>query len=292
VWDSIQAIGPTFRALFQIAVLAFLFYYLLLLFRGTSGEKVLIGLVVLLLGLLVLTQIFNLEALAWVLRRMAVYLAVAVLIIFQPEIRSALAELGRQPAIHPVMDRHTVVDNLVEATRSLADQKVGALIGVEREIGTRAIQETGTALDAPVVPELLTTIFFPHTPLHDGGVIIRRNRIAAAGCLFPLSQRQDLLKTLGTRHRAAIGLTEETDAVVIVVSEETGTLSVAYRGRLTSGLDDERLKRILSSLLLSEHQDGGSWWRAVRRRFGRKAADAEGHGADAAARQEEGRDVV
>jgi diadenylate cyclase len=203
-----QALQPTFSAVFQIAVLAFLFYYLFLLFRGTSGEKVLIGLVLLLVGLLVLTQIFNLEALAWVLRRMAVYLAVGLLIIFQPEIRAALAELGRQPVMHSAMDRHTLVDHLVEAIHSLADQKVGALIAVEREIGTRAIQETGTVLNAPVVPELLTTIFFPHTPLHDGGVIIGRNRIAAAGCLFPLSQRQDLLKTLGTRHRAAIGLTE------------------------------------------------------------------------------------
>lgn len=291
MWDSIQTLLGL-GALFQIAVLAFLFYYTFLLFRGTSGEKVLIGLVLLLLGLLALTQIFNLEALAWVLGRIAVYLAVAVLIIFQPEIRSALAELGRQPAIRPVIDRHTVVDNLVQATHSLAEQKVGALIAVEREIGTRAIQETGTALDAPVVPELLTTIFFPHTPLHDGGVIIRRNRIAAAGCLFPLSQRQDLLKTLGTRHRAAIGLTEETDAVVIVVSEETGTLSVAYRGRLTSGLDEDRLRRILSSLLLSEHTEGGSWWGAVRRRFQHKTDGQQTDVGNSAERQPEGNDVV
>lgn len=269
---------PTLRAVFQIAVLAFLFYYLFLLFRGTSGEKVLIGLVLLLLGLLVITQIFNLEALAWLLRRIAVYLAVGLLVIFQPEIRAALAEIGRQPIIHPMIDRHTLVDNLVEAIHSLADQKVGALIAVEREIGTRAILETGTALDAPVVPELLTTIFFPHTPLHDGGVIIRRNRIAAAGCLFPLSQRQDLLKTLGTRHRAAIGLTEETDAVVVVVSEETGTISVAYRGRLTSGLDDDRLKRILASLLLSERQSGDSWWRNIGRKFRRTQPGAAREG--------------
>jgi diadenylate cyclase len=292
MWDSLQALGPTFSAAFQIAVLAFLFYYLFLLFRGTSGEKVLIGLVLLLLGLLVLTQIFNLEALAWVLRRIAVYLAVGLLVIFQPEIRAALAELGRQPIIHPVMDRRTVVDHLVEATHSLSDQKVGALIAVEREIGTRAIQETGTLLDAPVVPELLTTIFFPHTPLHDGGVIIGRNRIAAAGCLFPLSQRQDLLKTLGTRHRAAIGLTEETDAVVIVVSEETGTISVAYRGRLTSGLDDDRLKRILGSLLLSEHPAGDSWWRGIRRKLRWHKGEPDMHDGPDSPRQTEGHDVA
>jgi diadenylate cyclase len=292
VWDSLQAIGPTISAAFQIAVLAFLFYYLFLLFRGTSGEKVLIGLVLLLTGLLVLTQVFNLEALAWVLRRIAVYLAVGLLVIFQPEIRAALAELGRQPVIHPVIDRHTLVDHLVEATHSLADQKVGALIAVEREIGTRAIQETGTVLDAPVVPELLTTIFFPHTPLHDGGVIISRNRIAAAGCLFPLSHRQDLLKTLGTRHRAAIGLTEETDAVAIVVSEETGSISVAYRGRLTGGLDNDRLERILGSLLLSERQAGESWWRGIQRKLYRKAGEPDAHGSAGPPRQTEGSDVA
>jgi diadenylate cyclase len=116
-----------------------------------------------------------------------------------------------------------------------------------------------------VVPELLTTIFFPHTPLHDGGVIISGDRIAAAGCVFPLSFRPDLLKTLGTRHRAAIGLSEETDAVVIVVSEETGTISVAYRGRLSRGLDGERLQRILNSLLLSE-RPVVSWWKGVLRK--------------------------
>jgi diadenylate cyclase len=190
------------------------------------------------------------------------------------------------------MDRRTVVDHLVEATHSLSDQKVGALIAVEREIGTRAIQETGTLLDAPVVPELLTTIFFPHTPLHDGGVIIGRNRIAAAGCLFPLSQRQDLLKTLGTRHRAAIGLTEETDAVVIVVSEETGTISVAYRGRLTSGLDDDRLKRILGSLLLSEHPAGDSWWRGIRRKLRWHKGEPDMHDGPDSPRQTEGHDVA
>ena len=132
----------------------------------------------------------------------------------------------------------------------LAERKIGALIAMEKEVGTRAIQETGTILDSLVTSELLTSIFYPHTPLHDGGVIIHQDRIVAAGCLFPLSQREELSKSLGTRHRAAIGLTEESDAIVIVVSEETGVLSVAYKGKLKRGLDEERLRRILVSVLL------------------------------------------
>jgi diadenylate cyclase len=262
-WSSLQGIGLT--GLFQIAVLACAIYGLFLFFRGTSGAQVMIGLLLLLLVLIGLTQLFSLDVLAWLLRRFWVYLAIAVLIIFQPEIRSALAELGRQPVLYHPMDRRTLVDHLVEASLALAENKVGGLIAVEREIGTRAVQETGTPLNAPVVPELLTTIFFPHTPLHDGGVIISGDRIAAAGCVFPLSFRPDLLKTLGTRHRAAIGLSEETDAVVIVVSEETGTISVAYRGRLSRGLDGERLQRILNSLLLSE-RPVVSWWKGVLRK--------------------------
>ena len=144
----------------------------------------------------------------------------------------------------------------------LAEQRVGALVAVEREIGTRAIQESGTRLDAPLVPELLACLFFPHTPLHDGGVIIQGNRLAAAGCVFPLSQNPEIHKKLGTRHRAAVGLSEETDAVVVVVSEETGTISVCYRGRLSRGLDRERLTRFLTALLVKGRRSESAWKRA------------------------------
>jgi len=129
-------------------------------------------------------------------------------------------------------ERRTAIDHLVHAALTLSEHRVGALIAIEREIGTRAIQETGTRIDARVAPELLASIFFPHTPLHDGGVIIRGNRITAAGCIFPLSQKAELHKTLGTRHRAALGLSEISDALVLVVSEERGTVSVARDGVL------------------------------------------------------------
>jgi len=243
-------IWPWLTVAIQIVVLAVVYYYIMLFFRGTRGAQVLVGLGLLLAVSIGLTQILSLDALNWLLRRFSVYLAVALLVIFQPEIRRALAELGRQPVFVVPAERRTAIDHLVHAALTLSEHRVGALIAVEREIGTRAIQETGTRIDARVAPELLASIFFPHTPLHDGGVIVRGNRITAAGCIFPLSQKAELHKTLGTRHRAAVGLTEETDAVVIVVSEETGNISVAYRGRLSRGLDEERLRRFLSALLL------------------------------------------
>jgi len=248
--------------IFQILVLAFAFYYIFIFFRGTRGAQVLVGLVVVMVVLIGLTQVFNFDALNYILRRFTVYLSIALLIIFQPEIRRALAELGKQPVFVVPMERRTAVDHIVQAVATLAEHRVGALIAVEREIGTRAIQETGVRLDARVAPELLASIFFPHTPLHDGGVIIRGSRILAAGCVFPLSQKVELQKKLGMRHRAAVGLSEETDAVVIVVSEETGTISVTYRGRLSRGLDEDRLRRFLSALLLKGQTSESAWRRA------------------------------
>jgi diadenylate cyclase len=217
---------------------------------------------VFLLALLIgLTQFFSLDALNWILQRISVFLGAALLIIFQPEIRRALAELGKQPVFAAWEEKRGVVDGLVEAVSFLAEHRVGALIAVERDIGTRTLLDTGVKLDAALVPELLSSIFFPHTPLHDGGVIIRGNRIVGAGCLFPLTQKTELSRQLGTRHRAAIGLSEETDAVVVVVSEETGTISVSYRGRLSRGLDEERLRRFLSVLLVREKRSESAWQR-------------------------------
>jgi len=146
----------------------------------------------------------------------------------------------------------SLVEPIMQAVSILSKRKIGALIAIEREIGTRAIQDTGTRMHSTVSAELLATVFCPHTPLHDGGVIISGDFICAAGCLFPLSQKEELSKTLGTRHRAAIGITEETDAIVVVVSEETGSISIAYNGKLRRGLEEERLRRVLSSMLRRE----------------------------------------
>jgi diadenylate cyclase len=239
---------PGLRGTLEIAVIAMVLYYALLFFQGTRGAQVFSGFVVVLLVLVGLTYFLQLDTLTWLFERFSVYLAVAVLIIFQPEIRRMLAEVGRQHFFAAASERD-VIDALVEGMVSLAEQKIGALVAVEREGRAEGVEESGTALDAQITPELIGSIFFPHTPLHDGGVIVRGDRVAAAGCLFPLSHREGLAKQLGTRHRAAIGMSEETDAVVIVVSEETGTLSVAFKGRLRRGLDEAHLRRILRSIL-------------------------------------------
>lgn len=258
--ESILVIGWT--GVFEIILLTIAFYYIFLFFRGTRGAQVLIGMLLLIAVLLTMTYLLNLTQLNWLLRRLSVYIAAGFVIIFQPEIRRALAELGRQPVFSANTDKRTVIDSVVQAVTHLADHKVGALIAIEREIGTRGVRESGIKIDAPVIPELLSTIFFPHTPLHDGGVIIQGGRIMAASCVFPLSQRLELHKNIGTRHRAAVGLSEETDAVVIVVSEETGAISVSYRGRLSRGLDGERLRRFLNALLKGSQED--NVWRRMQ----------------------------
>ena len=234
----------------EIVILTILIYTLFRFLKGTRGSSIFTGLLVLLGALYAITSLVSLDVLNWLLSRLTLYLSLALIIIFQPEIRRALARLGRQPWRKNSLDTQiSLVTPITQAVKTLSNQKIGALIAIEREIGTRAIQDSGTPLAATVSAELLTSLFFPRSPLHDGGVIIAGESIRAAGCLFPLSQKEQLQKTLGTRHRAAIGITEETDAVVIVVSEETGAISLAYNGKLRRGLTEERFQRMLSSML-------------------------------------------
>lgn len=261
VWSEfVQRVPlPAVGGLLEILVLTVMFYYTIQFLRGTRGAQVLLGFVTSVIIMLVLTRIFNLDALNWLLQQLSVYLVIAFLIIFQPEIRRALAELGKQHVFATTLRERGVLDEILQATSRLADDKIGALIAIEREIGTRSVQETGTRMDSVVTAELLATIFFPHTPLHDGGVVISGDRIRAAACVFPLSTRD--IGKIGTRHRAAVGISEETDAVVIVVSEQTGAVSLAYKGRLIRGLDDARLRRILSSVLLRAAKSKSRWQR-------------------------------
>jgi len=267
--------GP--KDIIEILILAALFYYIMLFFRGTRAAQILSGLVISLAILLLITSFFQLYTLNWLLQKFMVYLAVALIVIFQPEIRRALAELGKQHIFGGYAAERSLVDNVVRAVAILSERKIGALIAIEREIGTRAVQETGTRLDSRVDAELLASLFFPHTPLHDGGVIIRDNRIVAAGCIFPLSHDERLARTLGTRHRAAVGLSEETDAIIVVVSEETGTISVAYRGRLRQGLDQHRLRRYLEELLVRSRKAEPVMER-VKKRIDVSAADLAASG--------------
>ncbi|RZO87473.1 MAG: TIGR00159 family protein [Kiritimatiellaceae bacterium] len=248
--------APSREGWLEIVILATLIYTLFRFFQGTRGSSILTGLLVLFGALYAITSIINLDVLNWLLSRLTLYFSLALIIIFQPEIRRALARLGRQPwRKNGLATQRNLVGPITQATQTLSEQKIGALIAIEREIGTRAIQDSGTPIHATVTAELITSIFFPRSPLHDGGIIIGGETIRAAGCLFPLSQKEQPQKTLGTRHRAAIGITEETDAVVVVISEETGAISLAYNGKLRRGLSHERFQRILTNLL-SRKQTG------------------------------------
>ena len=237
------------KAVFEIGLLTAVIYYFLLLFRGTRGAAVFTGFVIALLVVTGMTRIFELDVMNWILSRVLAFLAIAVLVIFQPELRRALAQIGSQQFFSSSQQRHELIDVLVETARALSQKHFGGLMAIEREIGFRGMQETGIPIDAKATTELLTTIFFPNTPLHDGGVVIQGDRIVAAACVFPLTQRQGLSTELGMRHRAAIGLSEETDAVVIAVSEETGKISVTHSGRILRDLDADSLREYLSRAL-------------------------------------------
>ncbi|HTS16786.1 MAG TPA: diadenylate cyclase CdaA [Verrucomicrobiae bacterium] len=261
-------IAAYWKPVFEIALLAAFFYYMFQLFRGTRGAAVLTGFVIVLLGIVGVTQIFQLDVINWILSRFFAFLAIAVLVIFQPELRRALAEVGSRQFFSSSKQRGEMIDVLVETARSLSQKRCGGLMAVEREIGFRGVMETGVPIGAKATPELLTTIFFPNTPLHDGGVVLRGDEIIAAACVFPLTQRRGLSASTGMRHRAAMGLTEETDAVVVVVSEETGEISVAHRGHLVQGLDVDGLSAFLTTTLAPVSRRSNWLVDITRRLFG------------------------
>lgn len=236
------------KPILEIGILTILFYYLILFIKGTPVIPVLKVLVFLFIGFF-LGQKLGLHTINWVLTKLFAILVVALLIVFQPELRRGLVHLGEVPFFgFTTLSKQNVIDEIAEAIIGLSRKKIGGLIAIEREVGLNNYIETGVKVDSIVSRELLTTIFMPTTILHDGGVIIQKDRIAGAACTFPLSQNPALEKTMGTRHQAAIGLSEETDAMVLVVSEETGTISFAYRGKLSRGIDEEGVKRILTNI--------------------------------------------
>jgi diadenylate cyclase len=247
--NDIMAMLPDLQGGMEILCLAVFFYYIIFFLRGTRGMPVLLGLIFIYSALLILTNSLGLHTLNWILNRSSVYVAVAMLIIFQPEIRRALAEIGRRHFLSATRSHQDMINEIVKAAITLAKKHMGALIAIERSIGTLPFQETGVKIDAEVSSELLTAIFFPYSPLHDGGVIIVDNRIAAARCMFPLYTEEKLERSLGMRHKAALGLSQETDAVVIVVSEETGIISVCVDGSITQHLSETQLKQLLTGWL-------------------------------------------
>lgn len=241
------------RDLADILLVAVVIYNLLLLIRGTRAVQILIG--ILLVGSsYYLARMAQLNTLQTILEKFLIVLPFAILVLFQHEIRRALANFGRNPFWRRSGgdDEAASFQDVVLATTTLAARRVGALVVFERLEGLRDFVENGVRLNADVSFDLLISIFTPGTPLHDGAVIIREGRLAAAACFLPLTQNAELSKEFGTRHRAALGISEETDAVAVVVSEETGVISVAYDGQMTTDLDAKTLRNTLYKLLVTD----------------------------------------
>jgi diadenylate cyclase len=235
----------------EVLLIGVVIYALFLMLRATRGPGMLRGLGLMILFAVVFSGVrfLGLIRITWLLERLLAVSAVALVVIFQPELRRMLVRLGQTSWLGFMgRSRSTAMGEVVAAVASMSKRRIGALIAIEREVGLRQVIEGGTPVNSDISSELLISIFFPNSPLHDGGVVIRTNRLAAAGCLFPLSENAKLQKELGTRHRAAVGLTEETDAVTVVVSEETGKISVSVKGDLMHDLTLDELKSIMHNL--------------------------------------------
>lgn len=238
------------RPALEIMILAVGFYYVFRFIRGTRGAPVVTGFVVVLITLVLVSYLLDLKVLQYLIGAFSTFSILAVVVIFQPELRRMLAELGSLPLFATAHEQREAVEVIIQTAERLSDVRIGALIAIEQSIQLQEAVESGMRVDCEATPEMLETIFFPNNAIHDGGVIIRGDRIAYAACIFPLTQRQDLNPSLGTRHRAAIGLSEETDAIMVVISEETGGISYAYKGQLVRNLSAEELRAFLTSMLV------------------------------------------
>jgi diadenylate cyclase len=247
VLEQFAFLTPSWKDLLEILVVGAVIYRILLVLAGTRAIQMLLGLV-LLVGIYFLSRVLQLGLIRYVLENLFEFGVIAALVVFQPELRAALAHLGqnRIRRLFNRLEETEIAEELADAVEELARTKFGAIIAVEREVGLAEYAASGTPLRARVSSSLLTTIFTPYSPLHDGAVIVQGDTIVAAGAILPLTQFPVIDKSIGTRHRAALGLSEETDALVIVVSEETSTVSIASRGHLERGVDRERLLTVLS----------------------------------------------
>lgn len=243
------------RDLVDVALVTLGIYWLLLLIRGTRAVQILVGLIVL-LALSLASEIFQLVTLRQILENFGGSAVIIIVILFQHDIRRALARVGRGffPSVS-AQEASQILEEVVRAAQTLGQRRIGALMVLERENHLDDQIETGTAVDAAVSKEILIALFLPYSPLHDGAALIQQGRLAFAGCILPLTLREDLPEGVGTRHRAAVGITEETDAVVIVVSEETGMISIVMGGAMVQGLDAPRLRVALREILAGERKD-------------------------------------
>ena len=254
IGEWLSAWGPPIALAALEVFIIFLFVYAFLrIMEGTRGAGILKGLalfaVILAVTTIVTTRRLQMENVSWVITKLAPVVVIPLFILFQPEVRRALIRLGQNPIYRMFFRPHSqFTDELVKATMSLSRDRIGGLIALEREVGLRGYVEAGVRMDAEVSAEVIKTIFWPGTPLHDGAVVIRQQRIAAAGCLFPLTDNAQFSAEVGTRHRAGIGVTEESDAVAIIISEQTGRVSLAVGGALQRDMDEKSLRRALEEL--------------------------------------------
>ena len=263
MWEIVKTVWRPGSVL-EVLILGIGIYYAFRFVRGTRGAPVVTGFLVVLLAMVLVSFLLELRVLQYLLGGFSAFFVLAVLVIFQPELRRMLAELGNLPLFASTHEQRENIEVIIQTAERLADVRIGALIAIEQSIRLQEAVESGLPVDCEATPEMLETIFFPNNAIHDGGVIIKGDRIAFAACIFPLTRRQDLNKSLGTRHRAAIGLSEETDAVVVAVSEETGAISYAYKGQFVRGVTLEELRAFLTSVLLSPARSRNwlSWLRS------------------------------
>ncbi len=247
VWEQLQFLRPGWTDLIEILIVGFLLYRILLVIQRTRAMQIVLG-VVILAFIYGVARLLDLILVRTLLEAAFQYGAIAALVVFQPELRAALARLGqtRMMKAFQSLEGSRVAEEIVEATERLARARHGAIIAIEQEVGLGEYAETGSSVEAPVSAEMLVTIFTPYSPLHDGAVLISGDRIRSAGAILPLTLSPVRDRSLGTRHRAALGLSEETDAIVIVVSEETAQVAVAIAGSLERAVNSERLRAIVS----------------------------------------------
>jgi diadenylate cyclase len=254
------------RPAVEILILAVGIYYVAVFVRGTRGSAIFTGLLLLLLTLEIVTHVLNLQVLKWLISLLTPFFAIALVVIFQPELRRMLAKLGNVQLFTSMREQRENIEVIIQTVERLAEVRIGALMAIEQSTQVAEAVESGIVVDCEATPEMLECIFFPNNAIHDGGVILKDGRITRAACIFPLSRRQDLNKSLGTRHRAALGLSEETDAIVVVVSEENGATSYAYRGQLVRGVSLEVLRAFLTGVLVpppTRHRHLVEWLRGL-----------------------------
>ncbi|MFH1862640.1 MAG: diadenylate cyclase CdaA, partial [bacterium] len=244
--------------LLDIIAVYIVFYQLYIIMRGTRATQMFAGLLLIFVASF-LVQLLGMQGLTWLIQSVTTVWVIAFVIIFQPELRRLLIQLGQTRLVRILTKEKgtSTIDEVVRASELLAQKRYGALIIMQRETGIRGISETGIPIRGDVSADLIVSIFFPRTPLHDGALVIRGDIVQAARCILPLSENPDIDPALGTRHRAALGLSEESDAVIVVVSEETGKISVVHEGQfLGRDYDPERLKKQLRSLMYERHKEG------------------------------------